>query len=260
MMKQIRIKEEIFSNPYEYRELIRELASGSQNEKLKNDCQKLAKIIEHSKQPEPVERLNLDITEIPASVTKRELALLEVNYEFSDAPYPTIFDAKNEKGELSYPRFSGVFEEEARKIAYFCNLSATNTYYRQQLIEQLSGFATNPNMSNEQTIACFRFLEFFASRSNSNSIYRNNLFPLIFNALVLRYRQLNAVATSADLYKIVPNIYYRLFGGKITKDDHVKGVMDNLAVQIKSPDRLIDLPDNDDVPADADNALANIII
>lgn len=253
LARQQKVKEEVLTNPHQYKELIRELAAGAQNDKLKNDCQKLLKIIENSNGPEPVANLKLDIKDLPGTLTKREQASLEINYKLNDGPYPTLADAKNEKGELMYPPFSGSFEHEARRIAHFCNLSATNTYYRGQLIETLAGLITKPNMSQEEVVACMRFLEFYASRSNSNSVYRNALVPLILNTLVDEYRKHVTDLDSSKLYRVIPNVYYRYFGAKVDRDDLFKKVVASLAIQPK--------PDNEQVdPVELDPSIQSIEI
>jgi MoxR-like ATPase len=253
LARQQKVKDEVLTNPHHYKELIRELAAGAQNEKLKSDCQKLLKIIENSSGPEPVSSLSLEIKGLPATFTKREQISLEVNYKINEGKYPTLLDAKNDKDQPLYPPFTGDFDSEARRIAHFCNLSATNTYYRAQLVETLAGLATKPNMSKEEMIACFRFLEFYASNSSSNSVYRNTLVSLILNTLVSEYRKQVADLDSAKLYKIMPHIYFRYFGSSVARDEQFNKVVQSLAIQPKPESEQID-------PVEVDPSISSIEI
>lgn len=253
LARQPKVKEEVLANPHTYKELIRELAAGAQNDKLKSDCQKLLRIIENSNGPEPVAHLKLETKELPGTLTKREQVDLEINYKLNDGPFPVLADAKDEKGAPLYPPFSGDFEAKARSLAHFCNLNATNTYFRGQMVEMLAGLVTKPNMSKEEVVACLRFLEFYASHSNSNSVYRNPLVPLILNTLVREYRRHVPDLTSAQLYQMIPNVYYRYFGAKVDRDEQFSKVVSSLAIQPKPESEQVD-------PIEVDSSLQSIVI
>lgn len=253
LAKQPQIKAEVLSNPFDYKDLIRELAAGAQNEILKNNCKKLLAMIESSDGPEPINQIRLEVAPVPKTVAKKELVNLEINYRLADDTYPTLSDTKKENGDCMYPPFEGDFVNEARKIAQFCNLSATNTYYRGQAIDMLAGIATKAEMSKDEMTACFRFLEFIASHSNTNTVYKNPLFPLILNTLVKVYRQHEPKASSSDLFKAIPNVYYRYFGSTVDRDESVKHIISKLAIRPKPDDELVD-------PIEHDPSLQSIVI
>lgn len=233
LARQSKVKEEVLSNPYQYRNLIREMAAGSQNTKLKSDCQKLMGLLDSSTGDESLTDLRLNIKSLPVTISPQEIASLESNYQFNDKATCCLDGIKNGSGEPLYPPFTQDFEREARSMTYFCNSAATNTYYRNQHIEALARLATKVDMSRDEVLICLRFFEFFASHSNSKSIYSRAEAAPILNTLVREYRRTNPGAQSSDLFKIIPNVYYRYFGSNAEKDATSAGVIDYLSIQPK---------------------------
>lgn len=237
LSKHPKVKDEVLSHPAEHRELISELAKGAQNERLKNECEKLLGVIDQIEARKGVVADNFDSSlAIKPVLAKDDLSkwLRESFDILSEAPgVESYVDAK--QNQIIQP-YVGDVNEEIKKLAYFCQLECTNAYYLGQLIERVSHVVARQDLNDKQVVGCLKFCEFFASRSSDLKVITHSLFMLVFNSLVQKLRQHNAAMKSSDLFEMCPHVYMRYFGNNTInrKDSRNKQIFDNLIVRIKN--------------------------
>ena len=236
------VKEQILCHPLEYKELIRELARGAQNVKLKDECTRLLPVIaqmeaNHSQTGQT--RAVVAVKGLPEMVTQKQTDALKTNYtlvaESMCATLPSLSTYQNEKGEKIVDAFADDINEELDAIALFCRTNCTNNYYRNLMIERVSRIVVREDLDADQVKICMTFADFYAAHSHDNTVCRHSLFALVVNDLVRKYRSNKGSLTSEELFEIIPNVFYRYFGNsKINREEAaVKNILSNLIIQPK---------------------------
>lgn len=236
------VKEQILCHPLEYKELIRELARGAQNIKLKDECTRLLPVIKQMEEQQAQTgetRAVVDVKGLPEMVTQKQTESLRTNYillsEKECSKLPALASYKNDKGEPIVDPFTDDIEEELDAIALMCRIGCTNNYYRNQMIERVSRVVVRPDLSPQQVMNCMNFADYYAAHSHDKTVCTNSLFALVVNDLVRQHRTSKGSLTTEELFDILPNVFYRYFGNPKTNREEtpVKDILRNLVIQLK---------------------------
>jgi len=200
------VREEVLANPFPYREIIEELARGSQFERLKKRAQVALKMIEDAQNSNDPTSFSLDVKALPSTLTVAQKTYLQNDLEFAADGEYTLYSPPGNASP-----FSGNFETEVGRLVHFCNLSVSNTYYRSRLVEQIMPIVTKQNMTKDECLSCLRLLEYYVSHSNPNSIFCNGILHKLINTVLYNLRTADSTVTISELWDTIPHIFYRYF-------------------------------------------------
>ena len=196
------IQEDLFSNPATYKDIIEIIANGGQNIRLKKRAKEALEFISENND-QSIENLDLGTKELPKSLSGKKKDSLVSDYEIVDKGYE-MYESETE--------FSGNFDTAIRKIAHFCRISAVNNYYRTRVFEELEPLITKPDMSEVEAKACLSVLEFYASRSNPNTIFGNQNYHRMVNTVIHNLREADPTITTQQVFDLAPYIFYIYYG------------------------------------------------
>ncbi len=228
------VKKEMLSHPAEHIELLQELARGAQNERLKNECERVLRAIDRMEDggastSNLASKLGLKPLDAPAKTVK----WLKESFEIASKAIG-IESYSNVDGSSAVQVFEGSIDDEIRQIAYFCQLDCSNAFYRQQLVERLSRLVARPDISKNQVECCMYLCEFFAMQSSYLKVASYPLFMLVINSSISKYMAFEPKTTIADLFGIMPHVFARYFAEPINREDSkFKVVFDELIIKPK---------------------------
>jgi len=228
------VRNEVFSNPHIYIEILKDIANGSQNNTLKKNAVAMLASIGGEDGPVPIDKIKLVTKPIPRTITKKHIEFLQNSFYIRSDEYP-VFEGEE---------FKGMFEKEFRKLVQFCHSSATNTFYRREICDKLKSIATKKDMNREESIACLKIVDFYMSHSNRRTVFSNSVIHLLINRCIQSLIDNDPTIDSKDLFDIIPNVFYIYYGPTSLHIDNYETVIKDFIIQKIEGIEAPSTPDN----------------
>ena len=195
------IKSEVYSNPYEYKDLITSLANGSQNRKIKKECMDILPTLDRELKEGSGPIDMIPVNNLPEASPKWEREHFASNFKIRD-DYD-IVDTEDYDGDV----------DAKLKDLISKSIMAKNSYYRGQIITGLTEVISK-NLTAEQSKICIKLIEYILSKSNSKSIQDKTNIPVLFNTCYHCVVNEEPSFGAEDIAENNPYIYYKLFSDK----------------------------------------------
>jgi len=195
------IKNEVYSNPHAYREIITNIANGSQNRKLKKECIDLLPV------------LNRDVKEGDGPIDMIPVHdLPEASPKWERKHFSSNFKIKDDYDIVDSDAFDGDTDAKLKDLVSK-SIMARNSYYRGQIITGLTEVVSK-ELNSEQSKICLKLIEYILSKSNSKSIQDKTNLPILFNTCFHCIVNEEPKFDAKDIADNNPYIYYKLFSDK----------------------------------------------
>jgi len=217
------IKQEIWQNPVPYAEIIRTLAAGSQNRKIKKECKELLVVIDQVGDNTNASDADMVPSKpLPSHCPKWEHKHFANNFEFRDE-----YDVIDSEDAGS---FDGDLDTHLRATAQK-TLMAKNSYYKGQCYNDAAQ-AISSDLNATQAMTALRILDWFVANSNIDTISSKTEIPVYFNTCVHAIRDADPSFDIATLSTTAPYFFYKFFSEKANSPS--KKFVDKLIIKPKA--------------------------
>lgn len=235
MSKNVSIKNEIIHNPQKYKDIIQDVASGSQHKRIKKQFQSIANTLNQMSDDDypisdSVAHVVIDSSKsIPQHFTKSEQKHMMKNFRFK------------EDYSISDIEFNGDTEASIREAAVN-SMAASNTWLKDLLYKSICEFSTDTMTANE-AIAVVRLCNFLAARHQSDTLSNTyGKIPIIFNTAVHCIIQKRPDFSMEELFNHAPYLFFRYFS---KENDKLPNNSSELIIEAKPKEEWENIVDAD---------------